>query len=248
MKKRIHIIDEYRGIALIAMLIYHTLYDMAVIFGFHFNISWFFSQPMHIFQQCIGISFIFISGMSSTLSKNSLRRSLIIFAAAMGMTIITAILMPSQIIRFGVLHLLGVSGIITAAFMPSIKKLSRKVSLLFSGLFFIIFYTTYNVPNGYINLFFKNIYLPKILYTSKYTFFLSFPHSKFYSSDYYPLIPWIFLFLAGAFLLSALRYILPKFCYKLHVPALAAIGRHTLMIYLLHQPVIYGVLYLICSI
>ena len=67
----------------------------------------------------------------------------------------------------------------------------------------------------------------------------------FASADYYPLLPWIFLFLAGYWLGEAfLQRRAPEFCYREHLPALGWIGRHALIIYLAHQPVVYGVLWL----
>ena len=64
-----------------------------------------------------------------------------------------------------------------------------------------------------------------------------------YSADYYPMIPWVFLFLAGGFLgrLFA-RGTVPEVFRKNPVPALSWLGRHTMIIYLLHQPVVYGVM------
>ena len=57
------------------------------------------------------------------------------------------------------------------------------------------------------------------------------------------LLPWIFLFLAGYWLGEAfLQRRAPEFCYREHLPALGWIGRHALIIYLAHQPVVYGVL------
>lgn len=67
----------------------------------------------------------------------------------------------------------------------------------------------------------------------------------FASADYYPLLPWIFLFLAGYWLgVAFLQRRAPEFCYREHLSALGWIGRHALIIYLVHQPVVYGVLWL----
>lgn len=59
------------------------------------------------------------------------------------------------------------------------------------------------------------------------------------------LLPWIFLFLAGFWLGEAFyRRRMPDFCYREHLPALGWVGRHALPIYLAHQPVVYGVLWI----
>lgn len=63
----------------------------------------------------------------------------------------------------------------------------------------------------------------------------------FVSTDYFPLLPWLFVFLFGTW---AGRYVkdgrLPQGFYTLKAPHLALVGRHALLIYLLHQPVLYG--------
>lgn len=243
MKNRIHFLDEYRGLALAAMLLYHTWYDMAEIFGY--NMPWFYTNQMHLFQQWIGMSFIFVSGMCCMLSKNNLKRGLTIFAAAMGMTIVTSIAMPSQIILFGVLHLLGLCSIISALIVPRLYSLSRSTCFILAVVFLILFNVTYYVPNGYLKLFSEYVTIDSFLYSSPYAFFLGFPNSSFYSSDYYPIIPWLFLFLTGMFLMAAVKDKIPAFFCKPHIPFLSLIGRHTLLIYLVHQPLIYGVLSLI---
>ncbi len=243
MKGRINFIDEYRGIAIIAMLLYHALYDMAVIFSC--NMPWFFSEPMHIFQQWIGISFVLVSGMCCTLSKSNLKRGFITFGAALGMTAVTSVFMPSQIILFGVLHLLGFCSIIASAIMPAVKKLSRFSCLFLSAVCLILFAALYSVPDGFISVFSQKILLSDILYSSPVFFWLGFPSNTFYSADYYPLVPWMFLFLTGMFLSSSLKNRWPKFLFKSRIHFLSSIGRHTLIIYILHQPLIYAVLYII---
>ena len=87
--------------------------------------------------------------------------------------------------------------------------------------------------------------LPEGLYRNLFTAWLGFPAEGFVSSDYFGLLPWIFLFWTGLFL------------YRLHpgdaktglrIPGITAMGRHSLLVYLLHQPIIYGVLMLLYGI
>ena len=66
-----------------------------------------------------------------------------------------------------------------------------------------------------------------------------------YSADYYPLMPWIFLFFVGTFLGRFFKNgTAPKFFKADVLQPIGFIGRHTLIIYLLHQPIIYGAMYL----
>lgn len=84
--------------------------------------------------------------------------------------------------------------------------------------------------------------LPQALYASYTTAYLGFMPKSFFSTDYFPLLPWLFLFWAGYFLhhlvgrgrLAPLR--------RSVCPPLGWMGRHSLVLYLLHQPVILGVL------
>ena len=83
----------------------------------------------------------------------------------------------------------------------------------------------------------------------RYTFPLGFRSPDFASADYFPLLPWVFMFLAGTFLgryAKAGKF--PEFMYRSRVPFFSWIGRHALIIYVLHQPVIYGIMLLITAI
>ena len=88
------------------------------------------------------------------------------------------------------------------------------------------------------------ITLPGFLYANYFTAYLGFYPVGFFSTDYFPLTPWLFLFWAGFYLhhlaertAQSLRPLRRSVC-----PPLGWLGRNSLMLYLLHQPVIYGVL------
>ena len=84
--------------------------------------------------------------------------------------------------------------------------------------------------------------LPDWLYRNHLTAYLGFPHSGFFSTDYFPLVPWIFLFLTGLFLFRITndKGWNEKLFARGQVPLLNLIGRNSLLVYLLHQPVLYG--------
>ena len=89
------------------------------------------------------------------------------------------------------------------------------------------------------------LYLPRNWYANTLSAGLGFPAPSFVSSDYFPLLPWLFLFWTG-FYLYRLRPETPAVP-DIRLPGIGAIGRRSLMVYLLHQPVIYGLLALIFS-
>lgn len=92
--------------------------------------------------------------------------------------------------------------------------------------------------------------LPDALYRNDVTAFFGFPPSDFISSDYYPLIPYVFVMIAGYCAFNALaranRLAILSVDYTGALGrALRWMGRHSLVIYLLHQPIIFGTLYLL---
>jgi uncharacterized membrane protein len=90
------------------------------------------------------------------------------------------------------------------------------------------------------------LHLPNVLYTTNWLAPLGIYSSTFSSSDYFPLFPWLFVFLAGTFLgrfAAAEKF--PQFTYKSHIPPLSFMGRHALIIYIVHQPIIFGIAWVI---
>lgn len=71
------------------------------------------------------------------------------------------------------------------------------------------------------------------------------------SGDYYPIIPFFFMYLAGYFaahIAQGIDKTIPSWAYANPIPALASLGRHALPFYLLHQPIILGILELVYSV
>jgi uncharacterized membrane protein len=161
-------------------------------------------------------------------------------------TFVTAVLMPlfnfyGAQIYFGILHCLGICMIITGLLMPLIKKIDYRVGAVISALLFLFFYGIENRT-----LCFGLINLPSSLYQYNFTAPIGFYNSTFYSADYFPLIPWIFMFLFGAFVGKvAVDEKLPKPMYEKHSKFLSFVGRNSLWVYLAHQPVIYLIMLLI---
>ena len=243
--KRVHLIDEIRGFAIICMVVYHFFYDLVAIFGV--NIPLFYSPFIQSLVPIFVFIFVFISGTASAYSKNNLIRGLKCFGLGMIMTLFTYFFMPEQLIVFGILHMLGTSMIIYSLITPLLKKANAKYVIIIGVIMFIL---TYNVVNGYIGI--EKIFtvdIPHGIYDIGFLFPLGFTSSNFYSSDYFALFPWLFAFIAGSGFGRLLRQgSLPNFMYKSHIKPLGFIGKNTLVIYILHQPVVYGILYLIFNI
>jgi len=91
--------------------------------------------------------------------------------------------------------------------------------------------------------------LPKSMYSSNWLFWLGFPTPQFYSSDYFSIIPWIFMFFFGVFLGRYSRIgKFPSVFKKKFFSPLDFVGRHALIIYILHQPILLGLFMLIQAI
>lgn len=235
-------LDALRGLTVISMLFYHFMWDVVYLFGNSY--SWFIGPLGYIWQQSICWSFIIISGFSFGLSKKPIiRGSLIVLCGALIM-LVTGLLTPDIAIRFGVLTLLGTSMILSGILKPVIIKIPAILGLILSaGLFFI----TRDVNIGYLG--FEGIHimpLPDYLYSNIFTAFLGFPYTGFTSTDYFSIFPWIFLFLFGYYISKLYSDILYNPGeYEKPIFFIGRVGKCSLIIYILHQPIIYGVLYLI---
>lgn len=221
-KNRIWEIDVLRGIALILMVIFHVVFDLKDIYGYPINYS---SGFYYYVGKASAILFMLVSGISSSFSRSNIKRGGKIFALAMGVTLATYLFSPSLIVKFGVLHFFGVSMILYPLFKD------------FKGYMLIIIGTLVIIAGNFMS---------GVTVTSEFLFPLGLMSRNFMSSDYYPLFPWFGVFLYGA----ALGKILYKekkslFNFTIKDNPLMFISRHTLIVYVLHQPLTLLVLNLI---
>ncbi len=237
--KRYRALDGIRGAAVISMILYHAAWDIANLIGIY--MPWFYSIAGYIWQQSICQTFILLSGFCFRLGSHKLRRALIVSAAGIAITVVTALFMPNDIIIFGILTCLGSCMLIMT---PMDRMLSRINQ--FTGLFIALalFFVTRNVNYG--TLGFEDIifaWLPHdALYKNTVTAFFGFPPYTFRSSDYFSLLPWIFLFMTGYFLYGIFKkYGRLGIFARGGIKPLEFMGRHALIIYLVHQPVLYAV-------
>ena len=239
---RLTIIDCIRGFALINMIIYHLLWDLVYIYDV--NIDWYDKMPGTIWQFCICFTFIILSGFCFHLGKHKVKRALYIIGGAVIISLVTYIVMPQDKILFGILWFMGTAMLI----MILLDKVLIKVSSLM-GIFisFFMFILTKNIGGGRICFFKWDIFeLPQWLYSNLITAYLGFPPMDFSSADYFPIIPWIWIYIMGYFIyLYCKKKDLLKYFSGYNVRFLQWLGKHTLLIYMVHQVVIYGVLYVV---
>ena len=189
------------------------------------------------------MSFIMLSGFCSQIGGHPYRRALILIGASVIIFAITLIFMPTNLIVFGVLTLLGVC---SALIVPLEKLLQRIDAYLGFLIFTVLFLATEWINYGFLGLPGFGFYLPEWLYANYVTAFLGFPHETFTSADYFPIIPWIFVFIMGYFIYRIFSESkLLRLLKSPRIKPLEWIGRRTLIIYMLHQPIIFGALYVI---
>jgi len=226
-KPRYQLIDAARGLSIILMVFYHFGFDLylycglpdRVMFNPVLNALWFFFASL----------FIFMSGASSLMSRSNIKRGLKILAAALAITVVTYLFDPEIFIKFGILHFLGCCALIYALLRPLLDKIPLAMQ-----------------PVIYIALYFLTRYATRAEVESEWLFMFGFTAPGFTSGDYFPLLPWIFIYLLGTWfgrLVVARR--LPGWFYTFDMPFLPAVGRRTLWVYVAHQPVLMGIVYVI---
>ncbi len=244
-KNRIYLLDELRGLAVFCMIFYHAFYILGSSFGIN-GANELFEFFMPVQPMFAGI-FIFICGISCTLSRSNPKRGLILLGIAAGMTFVTAFIMPKLgfvecEIYFGILHFLSVSILIYAALSKKIGKVSVFAGMLVCAVFYAF---TSRIGEGvlaYGNLAVFN--LPEKLYETNILVPLGIYNSDFFSADYFPLFPDIFIFFAGVF---TGKHLVSKgysdWCYENKLPFFSFLGRNALVIYIAHMPLIFGAAY-----
>lgn len=237
--KRFWEIDFLRGIAVVLMIIFHFLYDLNYFGIYKINL---YSGPILIYLYLIGSTFLLLVGISLSLSysriKNSLstkeirlkylKRGLMIFALGLIITLVSWLYLNDGFIIFGVLHCIGLSIILAIPFLK---------------------YRYINISIGII-LIIIGIILKNYSFNFNYLIFLGFKPIHFYTVDYFPLLPWFGVVLVGIFL-GNIIYVNHKRRYKIKnleklkfLKFFCCLGRHSLIIYFIHQPIMLSLLQL----
>lgn len=215
---RLSYLDNLRGFAVVLMVIFHASWDLRT-FGY---VNWDFSQGFwYAFPRFIAFTFLFCVGLSlhyghyPKVRWNALKkRTLKLGLCALTISLVTYFIFPTQWIFFGTLHCILAGSLLGALVVPH-----RKIAFLLLILILLGQYT----------LGFDIKWVSGIVMRP--------------SMDFIPIYPWFWSILAGILLapylvkFSFLRETRPnKF--------LNFLGTHSLKIYLLHQPILFGLLWL----
>ena len=225
-KDRIQLIDAVRGVAVVLMVFHHLFFDLVEFLNAP---PWLFSNPVFNFLHYVFAGlFIFLAGMSSRLSRSNIKRGIKTAAAAIAVSIVTFIIeLP---ILFGVLHLLAFCMLLYGLLGKAFERIPPKVA----AVLWVVLIVVSALAVRYIAL------------PGQWLWPLGWTYPGFFSSDYFPIFPWVFVFLLGTCAGAPVRdRKLPERFYEMKVPVLPQIGRQAFIVYLVHQPVLYGITMLV---
>lgn len=245
LQERFWEVDLLRGVAVILMIAYHFIFDLSFFGVYSLNI---FSGFLWYFPRIIAGIFIFLVGISLYLSYTRaeisgtypgdrefflkyLKRGLWIFSLGLVITLVTWIFIRAEFIIFGILHFIGLAIILQYPFLKYNEKY-RYLSLA-AGITFII----------------VGSYLAMFTFNFGWLLWLGFVPQNLITVDYFPLLPWLGVVSLGIFFGGILyrgykrRFKFPDLSIYLPVKIFVFLGRHSLIIYFIHQPILIGLLY-----
>jgi uncharacterized membrane protein len=223
-------IDAARGIAILAMVVYHFSWDLGH-FGF-IATDVAIERGWVVFARLIAGSFLLLVGVSLVLAARNgidrrgfLIRLGMIVAGAAAVSVGTWFAMPQAFVFFGILHLIAVSSVLGLLFL----RLPALVLLVIAAAIFAAWW-----------------YVSDTLFDQPRLLWIGLGTVPPVTNDYTPIFPWFGVVLAGMGIAKlALRSerLVQAFASSAPRPLTLA-GRHSLAIYLIHQPVLFGLVWL----
>jgi uncharacterized membrane protein len=232
---RIPLVDAARGTAIVAMFVFHLTWDFSY-FGY-IDPQFVLGQPFSIFGDTIGSSFLGLAGASLVLAHAPrfragayLRHLAMIIVAAAAISVATYIFMPDGFIFFGILHCIALASLIALPFLFLPWWGAALVAALAIAAPRLLISPAFDAPVWW--------------WTGLSTF-------EPRTNDYRPILPWLGLLLCGVALMKigdrfAFRELLARWQPRNFVSRGVVFGgRHSLAIYLVHQPIFFGLVWLL---
>ncbi|MGD8483396.1 MAG: heparan-alpha-glucosaminide N-acetyltransferase [Thioalkalispiraceae bacterium] len=233
---RLHGIDALRGSAIALMIIYHFCYDLVYFnfagFDFYHDPFWLSARNfiVSLFLLVVGISLV-LANQNGINGHKVMKRFAVILSAALFISLLTYFMFPGRTIFFGILHFIAFASLV--------------------GLLFYRFYWA-NLFTG-IAMIVIGVTIKSALFDQPWLQWLGMMTHKPATEDYVPMLPWLGVVLIGMFIAKVIlsKPALLNYCGKLpssgFTRLLSYAGRHSLVIYLLHQPVLMALLFVAAS-
>ena len=216
-------LDFIRGIAILLMIAFHISFDLN---NFHFinidiynrdGLEWFYFRMIIVtlFMLSVGISLALVNENGIDYKKVQ-KRFITLFIASILITIATIITFPNSWIYFGVLHFVAFASVLSLVFIKY-----EWIALIFGTVIITLF----------------NLDIINMIWV--YHFFQPFLHLPQYTEDLVPFTPWFGVVLVGIFIGKKRLFLFPLSENSI-TQKIAFLGKHSLMIYLVHQPIFFG--------
>lgn len=239
-------IDLARTAAIIGMVVYHTAYDLHIFYGWQINV---FTGGWKLFQLSIASLFLVVVGVSAAIADTRIatpwlrawKRFARIGSAAFLVSVATYLVDSQTYVRFGILHLIAISSLLVPAMTAwrygrsQHMSLPMTISMIVMGILLIGMRPF--IHTSFLNESWRIIGIP-----------LGIRPEHFITVDYFPLIPWFGVIVIGYVLgdfLQRKRKVFHDFSHNAQLSTLAGIGRYSLLLYLIHQPIILCVLWVV---
>lgn len=217
MKKRNWLIDGLRTLSVLVMIYYHFLFDLQFFYGKEVGLFVGWWPTVRIFFAGL---FLFLSGYSTQYGTRQVRSGLSLLGLGFVISLVTGWFTPGRGVYFGILHLMGVAQILSYFVFRHLLPCQNLLFVL--GAWFLLMvspsYPVYLLPIGG-------------------------GAQHFSMVDYFPVVPWIIPFILGV---SAGQWkMLDLFvCHYGKIGVwISWISRHSLGVYLVHQPILLGLLW-----
>jgi uncharacterized membrane protein len=218
-------VDLTRTLAIVLMVAFHFIYDLRT-FGYHdWNIPYgpgwrqWREVIVTLFLLCVGIGMVYAHA-DFMKWKSFSRRLIQISSAAVLVSVVSYVMYPENWIYFGILHFIAVGTVLS---IPLIN--APRIALLAAGALLLATYFGYAAV--------------------RWPYYELFPALPWRPNDFVPLIPWLSAVWIGIAVGHSRWLKKDPLANAPYQRELAKPGQHSLLIYLVHQPVIIGVLFLI---
>ena len=230
---RIGAYDLARGASVVSMVAFHLCYDLRFIEGV--ALPWFAPPHLDVWRCSISWTFVFVAGCMFAHSRDNLRRSAKYGCCALLIWAVTSVARVDVPISFGIVYCMAACTLVTWAMDRLGLRPRGPVAAVALGVAFVLLL---GFPDGIVGLGPASVRLPQPLYDLPGLAWIGLPGPAFASGDYYPLLPYLLLYLAGA---AWARGRLDHGGFsqaeaQAEIAPLNWAGRHALPIYLLHQP------------